>query len=147
MRPRPARLDRLPQQYFTVLLARVAEAAAAPGEPLIDLGRGNPEVGPPAHVIQRLAAVAREDRAHGYPPFRGLPELREAIAERYRRDPPPANFRAIVSPLVSWIWIGGGIVLLGALIAAWPSPEARLRRVRSLYAARLGRDLQAETSS
>ncbi len=64
-----------------------------------------------------------------------------AIAERYRRDPPPAAFRTIVSPLVSWIWIGGGIALLGALIAAWPSPEARLRRVRSLYAARLGREL------
>jgi aminotransferase len=86
VRPRPARLDRLPQQYFTALLARVAEAAAAPGEPLIDLGRGNPEVGPPAHVIERLAAVAREDRAHGYPPFRGLLELREAIADRYRRE-------------------------------------------------------------
>jgi cytochrome c-type biogenesis protein CcmF len=64
-----------------------------------------------------------------------------AIAERYRRDPPPAAFRVIVSPLVSWIWIGGGIVLLGALIAAWPSPEARLRRVRSLYASRVARDL------
>ena len=64
-----------------------------------------------------------------------------AIAERYRRDPPPATFRTIVSPLVSWIWIGGGIALLGALIAAWPTPEARLRRVRSLYAARLGREL------
>ena len=64
-----------------------------------------------------------------------------AIAERYRRDPPPAAFRVIVSPLVSWIWIGGGIVLLGALIAAWPSPEARLRRVRSLYSSRLARDL------
>ena len=84
MRPRPARLDRLPQQYFTVLLARVAAAAAAEGEPLVDLGRGNPEVGPPAHVVERLSEVAREQRAHGYPPFRGLPELRAAIAERYR---------------------------------------------------------------
>ena len=84
MRPRPARLDRLPPQYFTQLLARVARAAAADGPPLIDLGRGNPEVGPPPHVIERLAEVAREDRAHGYPPFRGLPALREAIAERYR---------------------------------------------------------------
>jgi len=46
-----------------------------------------------------------------------------------------------VSPLVAWIWIGGAIAVLGALIAAWPSPEARLRRVRSLYAARLGREL------
>jgi aminotransferase len=35
-------------------------------------------------VIERLTAAAREDRAHGYPPFRGLPELREAIADRYR---------------------------------------------------------------
>ena len=57
-----------------------------------------------------------------------------ALAERYRRNPPPAAFRAIVSPLVVWIWIGGGIAVLGALVALWPSPEARLRRVRSLYA-------------
>ena len=84
MRPRPARLDRLPPQYFTQLLASVARAAAADGPPLIDLGRGNPEVGPPPHVVERLAEVAREDRAHGYPPFRGLPALREAIADRYR---------------------------------------------------------------
>jgi L-glutamine---4-(methylsulfanyl)-2-oxobutanoate aminotransferase len=84
VRPRPARLDRLPPQYFTALLARVAVAAQERGEPLVDLGRGNPEVGPPPHVIERLAEVAAEQRAHGYPPFRGLPELREAIAERYR---------------------------------------------------------------
>ena len=84
MRPRPERLDRLPEQYFTVLLARVAEAARRDGAALVDLGRGNPEVGPPPHVIERLAESAREQRAHGYPPFRGIPELREAIAERYR---------------------------------------------------------------
>jgi L-glutamine---4-(methylsulfanyl)-2-oxobutanoate aminotransferase len=84
VRPRPARLDRLPPQYFTALLARVAAAAEESGAPLIDLGRGNPEVGPPPHVVERLAEVAREQRAHGYPPFRGLPALREAIAARYR---------------------------------------------------------------
>jgi cytochrome c-type biogenesis protein CcmF len=64
-----------------------------------------------------------------------------ALTERYRRDPPPAAFRAIVSPLVLWIWIGGAIAVLGAMIALWPAPEARLRRVRSLYAAKLGREL------
>jgi cytochrome c-type biogenesis protein CcmF len=64
-----------------------------------------------------------------------------ALAERYRRHPPPAAFRAIDSPLVAWIWIGGALALFGALVAAWPSPEARLRRVTSLYAARLGREL------
>jgi cytochrome c-type biogenesis protein CcmF len=64
-----------------------------------------------------------------------------ALAERYQNRPPPAAFRAIVSPLVAWIWIGGAIAVLGALVAAWPSPEARLRRARSLYAARVGREL------
>jgi L-glutamine---4-(methylsulfanyl)-2-oxobutanoate aminotransferase len=85
VRQRPLRLDRLPEQYFTALLARVAEAARADGEPLVDLGRGNPEVGPPAHVVERLAVSSRDARAHGYPPFRGLPELKEAVAERYAR--------------------------------------------------------------
>ncbi len=84
MRPRPARVQRLPEQYFGALLARVVVAAASDGEPVIDLGRGNPETGPPPHVIEALAEAARRDTAHGYPPFRGLPELREAIARRYR---------------------------------------------------------------
>jgi aminotransferase len=83
VRPRPARLERLPPQYFAGLLARVAAAARQSGEPVVDLGRGNPEVGPPAHVSERLAAAGRDARAHGYPPFRGLPELKEAIAARY----------------------------------------------------------------
>jgi len=83
MRPAPDFLERLPQQYFTALLARVAEHAALDGEPLVDLGRGNPEVGPPQHVIDALAAAANESSAHRYPPFRGLPALREAIADRY----------------------------------------------------------------
>src|SRR2546421_9470634 len=65
------------------LLSRVSAAAAAGGAPLVDLGRGNPEVGPPPHVVERLAEAAREPSAHGYSPFRGLPALREAIAARY----------------------------------------------------------------
>jgi len=64
-----------------------------------------------------------------------------AIADSYRTNPPPARFRVLVSPMVSWIWIGGAVVILGALTALWPSPEARRRRVTSLYAARLGREL------
>jgi L-glutamine---4-(methylsulfanyl)-2-oxobutanoate aminotransferase len=83
MRAPPARIDRLPDQYFFRLLARVAEAARAEGDSLVDLGRGNPEVGPPPHVVERLAEAARDPSVHGYPPFLGLPELKEAIAVRY----------------------------------------------------------------
>jgi aminotransferase len=83
VREAPERISRLPEQYFTALLARVAAAAAEEGEPLIDLGRGNPEVGPPGHVVEALAASAARPDVHGYAPFAGLPALKEAIAARY----------------------------------------------------------------
>ena len=66
------------------LLGRVQAAAAQGGEPLVDFGRGNPEVGPPPHVVEALAHAAADPAIHGYAPFRGLPELREAIVARYR---------------------------------------------------------------
>jgi cytochrome c-type biogenesis protein CcmF len=85
--------------------------------------------------------IARADRTFAQSPGQVQAIVIRTLTELYRQKPPPAAFRAIVSPLVTWIWIGGAIAVLGALIAAWPSPEARLRRVRSLYAARLGREL------
>jgi aminotransferase len=86
MRAAPDRIQRLPQQYFSALLARVAEARARPGAPVIDLGRGNPDLPPPPHVAERLAEVAasRDPRVHGYAPFTGLESLKEAVAWRYR---------------------------------------------------------------
>jgi len=86
VRPAPQRFERLPEQYFAALLGRVAAAAARGGEPLLDLGRGNPDIPPPAHVAERLAAAAlsREAAVHGYAAFSGLPELKEAVAHRYR---------------------------------------------------------------
>src|SRR6266516_6253764 len=84
MRGRPTRIERLPDQYFGVLLGRVAAAAKVEGDALIDLGRGNPETGPPPNVVEALCRSAERPDVHGYSPFRGLPELREALAERYR---------------------------------------------------------------
>jgi len=55
---RPARLDRLPEQYFMRLLAHVQEAAARDGEPLVDFGRGNPDIPPPTHVVEALIGHA-----------------------------------------------------------------------------------------
>jgi aminotransferase len=83
MREVPDRVRRLPEQYFTALLARVALAAAQGGEALIDLGRGNPEVGPPEHVVRALTECAERHDVHGYAPFSGVPALKEAIATRY----------------------------------------------------------------
>jgi aminotransferase len=86
MRAPPDRLQRLPEQYFAALLARVSDAKSRPGAAVLDLGRGNPDLPPPPHVAARLAEVAaqREPRVHGYAPFAGLPRLKEAISTRYR---------------------------------------------------------------
>ena len=87
-RPRPARLARLPEQYFKGILAAAARAAAEPGAPFIDLGRGNPDIPPPPHAIDALRDTASHTTVdvHGYPPFGGHAELRAAIAHRYAVD-------------------------------------------------------------
>ena len=54
--------------------------------------------------------------------------LVKTIVTRYMQSAAPAQFRLIVSPLVAWIWIGGVIVVGGAMIAIWPAPSAVRRR-------------------
>ena len=91
-RPRPARLARLPEQYFKGILAAAERAAAEsvpPNPPFIDLGRGNPDIPPPPHAIDALREAASHTATpavHGYPPFGGHAELRAAIAHRYAVD-------------------------------------------------------------
>jgi cytochrome c-type biogenesis protein CcmF len=34
-----------------------------------------------------------------------------------------ASFRAIVNPMVSWIWAGGVVLILGAIVTMWPSAK------------------------
>jgi cytochrome c-type biogenesis protein CcmF len=46
----------------------------------------------------------------------------------------------LVSPMVTWIWLGALVVFLGGLIALWPSPRTVGRRVTAAYAARVGRE-------
>jgi cytochrome c-type biogenesis protein CcmF len=60
-----------------------------------------------------------------------------AIVDSYPQRTTAANLLIIVNPMVTWIWIGGMIVLLGALTALWPAPDALRARVTSLAAARL----------
>ncbi len=63
------------------------------------------------------------------------------LTRSYTRNPPAADFRLIVSPLVTWIWLGALIVFAGGLIAIWPAPRTSPRMVRAGYAARLAREL------
>jgi L-glutamine---4-(methylsulfanyl)-2-oxobutanoate aminotransferase len=85
--PPPDLLTTLPEQYFTRIVTAAAAARALPGPRLIDLGRGNPDLPPPPVALEALqAGLAATGGMHGYPPFQGRPELREAIAAHYRAD-------------------------------------------------------------
>ncbi|MEA2273856.1 MAG: cytochrome c-type biosis protein CcmF [Solirubrobacteraceae bacterium] len=64
-----------------------------------------------------------------------------AIVQHYRANPPAATFRFITSPLVTWIWLGGLIVVGGGLIALWPAPRAVRARFRVPARAKLAREL------
>jgi cytochrome c-type biogenesis protein CcmF len=61
------------------------------------------------------------------------------IVDSFPRNDPPARVLFIVNPLVTWIWIGGIIVLLGALTALWPSSDVLRSRVSAASAARAAR--------
>jgi L-glutamine---4-(methylsulfanyl)-2-oxobutanoate aminotransferase len=88
----PPLLRRLPEQYFARILAAAAAAREDddPAHPrFIDLGRGNPDLPPPAHAIEAVRSAALETATplvHGYAPFRGHPDLKAAIAQRYELD-------------------------------------------------------------
>jgi L-glutamine---4-(methylsulfanyl)-2-oxobutanoate aminotransferase len=85
--PTPELLARLPEQYFTRIVGAAAAARELPGPRLIDLGRGNPDLPPPPVALDALRAALDEAHGmHGYPPFQGRAELREAIAARYLAD-------------------------------------------------------------
>ena len=84
-------------------------------------------------------------QAEGLPPAARDALLGQALAgltRSYADDPPPATFRLIVSPMVTWIWIGALIAFAGGLIALWPAPRGAASRVSATYAARVGREVR-----
>src|SRR3954452_19163186 len=88
-RAAPDLLARLPEQYFTRILAAAAAARARPGPRVIDLGRATPAPPPPERALSAVRDALGETATpavHGYPPFDGQPALREAIARRYAAD-------------------------------------------------------------
>jgi alanine-synthesizing transaminase len=78
------RIRRLPPYVFAEVNAMKA-AARARGVDIIDLGMGNPDGAPPPHVVEKLAEVARNPRAHGYSASKGIAGLRKAQAGYYAR--------------------------------------------------------------
>ena len=82
---RPAdRLASVSEYYFSRKLKEVAQMNAA-GKDVISLGIGSPDMPPSAETVETLCREAQNPQGHGYMPYVGIPELRQAFANWYRR--------------------------------------------------------------
>jgi len=76
------RLQSVEEYYFSKKLAQL-EAMKKEGKDIINLGIGSPDLAPDKTVINALCKTASEKTAHGYQSYRGLQELRDAMAIWY----------------------------------------------------------------
>jgi len=79
------RIQKLPPYVFAVLNEMRAKARAAQMD-VVDLGMGNPDGETPKVIVDKLVEAARNPRNHRYSLSRGIPNLREAICARYKRN-------------------------------------------------------------
>ena len=78
------RLKLVSEYYFSRKLKEVAQMNAE-GKDIISLAIGSPDMPPSQQTIDKLCEVANNPNAHGYQPTMGTPELRNAMADFYRR--------------------------------------------------------------
>ncbi|TLK51014.1 pyridoxal phosphate-dependent aminotransferase [Glutamicibacter sp. V16R2B1] len=70
----------------TLAVDAKAKALKAAGRPVIGFGAGEPDFPTPDYIVQAAVQAAQDPRNHRYSPAAGLPELREAVAEKTLRD-------------------------------------------------------------
>ncbi len=78
------RINRLPTYVFKITDALKKEARAK-GEDIIDFGMGNPDQPTPKHIVDKLVETAQRNDTHRYSMSRGIPRLRKAISNWYKR--------------------------------------------------------------
>jgi alanine-synthesizing transaminase len=76
------RINGLPPYVFATINELKLDIRRA-GRDVIDLGFGNPDLPSPEVAVEKLAEAARNPRNHRYSASRGIPKLRQAIANRY----------------------------------------------------------------
>jgi alanine-synthesizing transaminase len=79
-----SRIKRLPPYVFNIT-NELKMAARRRGEDIIDLSMGNPDGPTPQHIVDKLVEASRRMDTHGYSVSKGIPRLRKAICEWYRR--------------------------------------------------------------
>jgi aspartate/methionine/tyrosine aminotransferase len=104
-----AAFDRIGEENAFAVLAR-ANALAAQGRDIINLGIGQPDFRTPDHIVE-AAVKALRDGHHGYTPTNGIPPLREAVAADLHR-----RFGVEVNPGEVMVMPGGKPVMFMAIL-------------------------------
>ena len=78
------RLESVQEYYFSRKLKEIAHMNAE-GKNVISLGVGSPDMPPSEATIKTLCEHAHHADAHGYQPYVGIPELRQAFADFYKK--------------------------------------------------------------
>lgn len=87
------------------------------GEDIIDLGMGNPDIPTPQHIVDKLVEAANKGRNHRYSASAGIPKLRAAISDWYKR-----RFNVNIDPEQEAIATLGAKEGLAHLVLATVSP-------------------------
>jgi aspartate/methionine/tyrosine aminotransferase len=112
-----------PQNRVSARLAAIAESATlavdakakalkAKGENVIGFGAGEPDFPTPERIVEAAVRAARDPKFHRYTPAAGLPELREAIAVKTKRD---SGFECDASQVL--VTVGGKYAVFVAFAA------------------------------
>lgn len=79
------RIKRLPPYVFNIVNELKAKARAR-GEDIIDFGMGNPDQSTPQHIVDKMVEATQRNDTHRYSMSRGVPRLRKAICNWYKRS-------------------------------------------------------------
>jgi len=79
-----SRIKRLPPYVFNIT-NELKMAARRRGEDVIDLSMGNPDGPTPKHIVEKLCEASQRLDTHGYSVSKGIPRLRKAICDWYKR--------------------------------------------------------------
>src|SRR5829696_7754905 len=79
-----SRIKRLPPYVFNIT-GELKMAARRRGEDIIDMSMGNPDGPTPRHIVDKLVEAAQREDTHGYSVSKGIPRLRKAICDWYKR--------------------------------------------------------------
>lgn len=93
------RLSDISEYYLSVKLQEIAELTAK-GKRVINLGEGSPDLPPSEYVVDELCQMASRNDMHGYQPCRGIPELKQAYANWYKKSYNVELSTADVLPLI-----------------------------------------------